>query len=197
MAAMGGTLYVADLTVVRMFDAKTGKPKGEIKFPGATFINDVAADGGQLLVTDSGFKETKGTTGPSGSDAIYTVDYAGKILKTIKNDKTHKLNGPNGVAEGNFVVTFGAKQLLKYGKPFAELPYGMLDGIVGITTADNVARLAISSWECTCILVGKEKGPYTVLVKDIESPADIGWDAKRKHLLVPVLTENRVEIHQM
>ena len=40
-------LYVADITVVRLFDLKTGAPKGEVKVPGATFLNDisVAKDG--------------------------------------------------------------------------------------------------------------------------------------------------------
>src|SRR5262249_13376468 len=36
----GDLLYVADLDTVRMFDRKTGEPKGEVKVPGATFLND-------------------------------------------------------------------------------------------------------------------------------------------------------------
>ncbi len=38
MAILGDDLYVADLSVVRKFDRKTGKPKGEIPIPGSTFL---------------------------------------------------------------------------------------------------------------------------------------------------------------
>lgn len=41
-ALVGGVLYVADIDTVRMFDRKTGAPKGEIALKGATFANDVA-----------------------------------------------------------------------------------------------------------------------------------------------------------
>ena len=50
---MNGTLYVADLDTVRMFDAKTGAAKGEVKIPGATFLNDIATDGKVVYVSDS------------------------------------------------------------------------------------------------------------------------------------------------
>src|SRR5690349_9274043 len=41
MAIANGVLYVADITNVRMFDAKTGEPKGDIKIDGSTFLNDI------------------------------------------------------------------------------------------------------------------------------------------------------------
>src|SRR3990172_7489526 len=37
MAIVGDTLYVADITAVRMFDRRTGQPKGSVAVPGATF----------------------------------------------------------------------------------------------------------------------------------------------------------------
>jgi len=45
MAIVGDTLYVADITSVRKFDRKSGAPKGDIKIPGSTFLNDLAGDG--------------------------------------------------------------------------------------------------------------------------------------------------------
>src|SRR5580700_6458102 len=38
LAIVKGVLYAADITVVRMFDAKTGAPKGDIAVPGSTFL---------------------------------------------------------------------------------------------------------------------------------------------------------------
>src|SRR5678809_1582729 len=55
MALSGGTRWVADMTTVRKFDAATGKPQGEVAIEGATFLNDVVADGaGGVYVSDSG-----------------------------------------------------------------------------------------------------------------------------------------------
>ena len=42
-AIAGDYLYVADLTVIRRFDRRTGAPRGEFAIPGATFLNDVVA----------------------------------------------------------------------------------------------------------------------------------------------------------
>ena len=47
MAIAKGVLYVADITVVRTFDAKTGAPKGDIAIPGASFLNDIAVGPGR------------------------------------------------------------------------------------------------------------------------------------------------------
>src|ERR1700753_4027392 len=52
-----GVLYVADISVVRQFDLKTGAPKGDIAIPGSTFLNDVAVGpDGKVYVTDTGVK---------------------------------------------------------------------------------------------------------------------------------------------
>src|SRR5205807_742479 len=70
-AIVGDTLYVADITVVRRFDAKTGKQKDDIKIPGATFLNDLAADGaGGAWVSDTGMDAS---FKPTGTDAIWHI----------------------------------------------------------------------------------------------------------------------------
>src|SRR2546430_1271841 len=43
MAVAGDTLYVSDITAVRMFDLRTGAPKGAVVILGSTFLNDLAA----------------------------------------------------------------------------------------------------------------------------------------------------------
>lgn len=54
---VNGTLYVADITRLRTFDADSGKPKGDIALPGCTFANDVASGpDGKVYVSDSGIK---------------------------------------------------------------------------------------------------------------------------------------------
>src|SRR5258708_18813741 len=72
-AIANGTLYVADLTVVRQFDLKTGAQKADIKIPGALFLNDVAAGAdGTVYVSDTGMKLGKNGPEPQGADAVYS-----------------------------------------------------------------------------------------------------------------------------
>src|SRR3989304_3479031 len=77
MAIVGEPPYLADLTRARLFDRRTGQPKGSVAVPGATFLNDAAAGpDGSVYATDSGFTAA---FSPSGSDAGYRVDRAGAL----------------------------------------------------------------------------------------------------------------------
>jgi sugar lactone lactonase YvrE len=197
MAIAGGVLFVSDINVVRQFDAKTGEPKGDIKIEGATFLNDIApaADGG-VYVTDSGLDAK---FQPTGTDAVYHISKDGKVKPLIK-DKT--LGGPNGVAAGAdgsvWVVTFGSGEIYQVnakGKKAAaqKLPQGQLDGVVVLDGGD----VLVSSWGGKSIYRGKPGAEWKPAVEGIESPADIGWDAKRKRLLVPSFMTNAVILNPL
>lgn len=190
MAIAKGVLYVADINVVRMFDKKTGAPKGEVAIEGATFLNDVAAGAdGTIYVTDSGLNaEFKAT----GTDAIWTIK-GGKAKALFKSAD---LGAPNGLyidGKDVWVNTFGSGEVYKItekGKvDAAKLPKGQLDGF--IKGGDD---LFVSSWEASTVFV-KKKGAsdWTVAVSGVKAPADIGWDKKRKALLVPRFMDNAVE----
>lgn len=195
MAIADGVLYVADLTVVRQFDAKTGEPKGEIKIDGATFLNDVAAaPGGGVYVSDSGLDAK---FAPTGTDAIYHIGKDGKV-KTLIKDKT--LGNPNGIAAGAdgsvWVVTFGSGEIFQVdakGKKVSpqKLPHGQLDGIVVLDGGEVLA----SSWSGSMVLRGKPGAEWKPAIENVKSPADIGWDEKRKRVLVPVFQGNTVILH--
>lgn len=192
MAIQNGVLYVSDITVVRQFDAKTGEPKGEIKIDGATFLNDVApAPDGGVYVTDSGLDPK---FAPTGTDAVYHISKDGKVKPLIK-DKS--LAGPNGVTAGEngavWVVTFGSGEIYSVdakGKKAAgqKLPKGQLDGVMSIEGGD----VLVSSWEGSTVYRGKPGGEWKPVVENVKSPADIGWDAKRKRILIPLFMSNSV-----
>ncbi|HEY5949045.1 MAG TPA: SMP-30/gluconolactonase/LRE family protein [Kofleriaceae bacterium] len=197
MAITGGILYVSDINVVREFDAKTGEPKGDIKIEGATFLNDVAAapDGG-VYVTDSGLDAKFATTG---TDAVYHIGKDGKVKPLIK-DKT--LGAPNGIAAGSdgsvWVVTFQTGEIYQVnakGKKVTpqKLPQGQLDGIV---TLDG-GELLVSSWAGSAVYRGKPGGEWKAVVENVKSPADIGWDSKRKRLLIPSFQGNSVILNPL
>jgi len=195
MAVVGGILYVADITMVRKFDAKTGEPKGEVKIDKAVFLNDVApAPDGGVYVTDSALDASFKSTG---ADAIYIIGKDDKVKPLIKNKD---LAGPNGVIGdgkgGVWAVTFGSGEIYAVdgkGKKAAgqKLPKGQNDGIVILEGGD----VLVSSWEGSAIYRGKPGGEWKPLVENVQSPADIGYDTKRHYLLIPVFQGNTVIIH--
>ncbi len=191
-AIANGTLYVADITVVRQFDAKTGEQKPDIKIEGASFLNDIApAPDGGVYVTDSGLDPK---FQPTGSDAVYHISKDGKLKPLIK-DKT--LGNPNGVAAGKdntvWVVTFGSGEIYQVdakGKKVSpqKLPQGKLDGIVVLDSGD----VLVSSWDASAVYRGKPGAEWKPAVENVKSPADIGYDTKRKRLLIPSFQGNEV-----
>jgi sugar lactone lactonase YvrE len=197
LALVKGVLYVADISSVRMFDAKTGAPKGSIAIPGATFLNDVAAGpDGKVYVSDSGIKF--GATGPegTGTDAVYAID-KGKAKAIAKGAD---LKRPNGVAwsdKGLLVVTFGGNEIYRLDDKGAKqdvttTPKGGLDGL--IVLGDD---LLVTSWEGSAIYKGKLGGTFDTVLSDQTSPADIGYDTKRGRLLLPHLSQDTVEVYEI
>ena len=197
----GGLIYVADLDTVRLFDRKTGAPKGDVKVVGSTFVNDLAVSpDGKIYVSDSGLKGGKDGFEPTGTDGIYVIEPGKKPkLKTLLKDKA--LNRPNGLlvtADTLYVAPFGSNEVqvldLK-GKKKGEslkLPKGGLDGIF-----EAGGKLYVSSWEGSAVYVDTPGGAFTELFSELKSPADIGFDSKRNRVLVPRFMDSFVEAWQL
>lgn len=190
---------MADIDVIRRFDAKTGVPKGEILVQGATFLNDVAAaPDGTIYVSDMGMKIGPRGLEPSGSDAIYKISPDGTLSTLAKGPE---LGRPNGlVVDGDLVrvVTFGTGELYAVGEDGkrtagVKLPLGRLDGVVRLARG----QLLISSREAHAIYRGEPQGPFVVVQDGISSPADIGWDPKRSLILAPRLYESTLSLFEL
>jgi sugar lactone lactonase YvrE len=198
MAIAKGVLYVADITVVRMFDAKSGAPKGDVKIPGSTFLNDVAAsaDGSKIYVSDSGLKLSDKGFAPTGTDAVWIIE--NRSAKPLA--KSTDLGAPNGllpVPTGVWVVTFGSGELYRLDAKGAKqdamkLPKGILDGIVAVGDS-----MLVSSWEGSEIFRGKPGGTFDVAIPAQKAPADIGYDTKRGRVLVPHFMDGTVEAYDL
>ncbi len=199
LAVKGDTRYVADIDCVRRFLRTSGAPAGEICFRGATFLNDIAMDvSGTLYVTDSGLNPD---FSPSGTDAIWRFSPDGQTSKLQQGDS---LGHPNGIAfndQDGYVVTFGSGEIYQFGpdnKRRVVLPGASgraLDGIV----FTNDGGYAFSSWGDSAVYVVTGQGATSKLLEHAEadSPADIGYDAKRNRILVPLFTPNKVVIKQI
>ncbi len=197
MAISADSLYVADVGAVRVFDRRTGKPTRSIQIKGATFLNDVAVGPrGRIYVSDTGFEQWEVGFRPSGTDAVYRIEGT-KVVPLIKSPRLGLPTGLTVDERGVWVVTragelflaaaTGAKQLAR------KLPKATLDGIV----KNNDGELLISSWDGKCIYRSKGDGPIEPIVNRMTSPADIGYDAKRNRLLIPLLTKHMLVIHPL
>jgi hypothetical protein len=199
MGIAKGVLYVADLTVVRQFDLKTGAPKADIAIPGSTFLNDIttSTDGSKVYVSDSGMKMGANGFEPSGTDAIWVIE-KGKARVLIKNKE---LGGPNGLVpsdKGLVCVTFGSSEVFTVDDKgtkgnVTKPPQGTLDGVVNL----GGDTLLISSWAASAIYKGPVGGPFEVVLDNQKSPADIGYDTKRSRILIPHLTEDYVDVYDL
>jgi hypothetical protein len=198
MAFVGGELWVADIVVVRKFDAKTGEHKGDVKLPGATFANDIVAHDDKVFVSDSGVTMTAAGFQPTGSDQVFVIDKAGKV-KALARSK--ELGGPNGLAIGTgnmlLVNTFNSDEV--YGirdkgerDVITKLPGAQLDGLVYVDDT-----LIISSWKTETIYRGKLGGIFAPLITKVRGAADLGFDSKRKRLLVPRFLDDLVEVYDL
>jgi len=184
MAIAGDSLWVADIDVLRAFHRVTGAPLAAVSVPDAAFLNDVAlAADGAILVSDS-HAECLWRLAPDGTVARFGPERIGSF--------------PNGLAANGVALWVAAAEpnrLLKLdttGESLAtvSMPAGGLDGLVLL----DDATLLVSSWEKSAVYrVGRERRPARVL-NELPSPADIGFDAKRRRVLVPLFREDGLAV---
>lgn len=97
LALRDDSLWVADLTVMRIFSARTGASLGMVDLAqhGAVFLNDVAiGPDGSVYITDSGFKVTNGEFSHPGPDRIYRIAADGQVTTLMTGAR---LGAPNGI----------------------------------------------------------------------------------------------------
>jgi streptogramin lyase len=197
MGIAGDTLYVADIDVVRRFHRTTGASLGEIPVAGATMLNDVAvAPDGTVYVTDSGLRMGPGRLQASGTDAVYRI--RGTQVQVVA--KGTELGSPNGIlvdADGALVVAgMSSGEVYRITPDGTRTPLrapsrGQLDGLVRTRSGS----LLVSEWKRSAVYRIHPDADPEIAVRSLPSPADIGYDARRNRLLVPLLTVSRVELH--
>jgi sugar lactone lactonase YvrE len=200
LALLGDTLWVADIDVVRAFNARTGAPVDSVKLDSAVFLNDVAiAPTGAIYITDTGIRfDDVGNVLHPGPDRIFRVGPDRKVTVAARGDTLGRPNGitVDPVGKRFIVVSFGGKSVMAW-KPGDRAPSVIAKGAGGFDGVEVVgARILVSSWADSTVS-SYETGQEVKVITGVPSPADIGYDAKRKRVLVPSFTGNRVEIWQL
>jgi len=195
MALFGDRLYVADIDTIRVFNRETGKPMHEVVIKGSTFLNDiVVGSGGTAFTSESAIVFTKNGLKRTEKDAIYRISPDFKV-SVLKKDKS--LAMPNGLeivgkdllgvvsrGEGGFYILDGQGN-----KTYSvKLPVTKLDGLVQLSNNDFLA----SSWETSSVYRINKTGDISKVIQLPLAAANIGYDAQRKKLLLPMLKANQV-----
>lgn len=194
LAIVGDRLYVADIDHVRMFNRTTGAPEGEVMIEGGTFVNDIApAPDGGVYVSDSGIEFTEEGMMPTGSAAVMHISPDGEVMTLASGDSLMAPNGLVMAEQGLIMVPFGGAQVTLIQddmttETLGTSPGGSLDGVVEARDG----RLIFSSWETSSIYTMDDEGAIRLLYSELPSPADIGYDAERDLVLVPIFNENRI-----
>lgn len=197
MAIRGDTLFVADITAVRLFDRTTGTSLANWIVPGASFLNDVAVDAaGGVYVSDSGLRAGDRGLEPSGTDAVYRFEPDGAPVRLTAGAT---LGRPNGLAAAPgrlILVSFGTGVMFHINPASGQTsglptpPAGQLDGVIRL--ADG--SILVSSWEGRAIYRMGPGPQFAPLVENVEAPADIGFDHARRRVLIPLFTTDQVLI---
>ena len=202
LAELGDTLWVADIDVVRAFNARTGVPLDSVKLDsmGAVFLNDLAiAPNGAIYVTDTGIRfDDVGNILHPGPDRVFRIGPDRKVTVAVRGDTLGRPNGITLDAAGRrfIIVQYGGKAVMAW-KPGDRAPSVVARGVGGYDGVEIVGgKIVVSSWTDSSI-TRFDSTQGTKIISGVPSPADIGYDGKRNRLLVPILTGNRVEIWQL
>ncbi len=204
MRILGDTLWVADVTVVRTFDVRSGDPLFEVDLgsAGAVFLNALDRGGdGAMYVTDSGLRfNDAGENRHTGPDRVYRIDPAGEVSVALESAA---LEAPNGIdwdeRTGMFVIASRNGRSL-WAWPIGDPePTHLVLGPSGYDGALSLpdGRVFASSWGAGDVQMLWSSGGLRSLIPGLEQPADIGFDLTRERMLIPLLGSGRLEVWEL
>lgn len=202
LALQGDTLWVTDIDAMRAFNAKTGRflRMVDLRAQGAVFLNDVVfGPDGALYITDTGILfDSAGAISHPGPDRIFRITANRRVSVAAEGDSLQRPNGITWDATGNrfIVVAFGGPSVFswKLGDRTPTLIAQGPGGFDGVVMAGG--KVLVSSWTDSTVSA-YQNGNGERVISGVAGPADIGYDAKRNRVMIPLFTQNRVEIWQL
>jgi len=190
---LGDTLWVADIDVVRAFNARTGAPVDSVKLDslGAVFLNDIAiaSQRRDLHHRHRHSLRDVGNVLHPGPDRIFRVGPDRKVTVAVRVTHSAGRNGITLDAVGRrfIVVQYGGKAVMAW-KPGDRAPSVIARGVGGFDGVEMIGgKVVVSSWTDSSI-TRFDSTQGTKIISGVPSPADFGYDAKRNRVLIPILT---------
>lgn len=198
MALRSDELWVADVDVLRCFDRRSGAVRGTLAIPGATGLGDVAiAPDGTLCCTDTGL-DPAGE--PTGTDAIWIVGADRAPRPLLQGPELGQPTGLVATERGIYVVNRrdGAFFQVDWRGVRLDLGRAPAAGLGGLARVESGGQQApvwyATSSAANCIYRFEVSGAMQALPAFLPAPADPGFDAMRRRLLVPLPGTHRLEI---
>lgn len=189
-AVRDGVLYTADIDVVRTFDLATGKPGKSYPVEGAEFLNGIA-------VTKEGTIFVSNTRTAS---RVYKITADGTVSIFVEGEP---LNSPNGVAidtDGNVVVVnVGDNNVMTFDPETGKLlrtEQTVESGNDGLVILDDGTKY-VSSVRFGSVSRIRPGMPAEIIAKGIPNAASMGYDPKRKQLIIPMNNHNAMAFIQL
>jgi hypothetical protein len=196
MGIRGDSIFIADLKCIVFFHRVSGEGIERRCLDDASLLSglDIGPEG-SLFVTDSGYEGGAGGMTSSGTAAVYRL-----VIEDQRRGSTlaqgADLGHPMSVAVGSrgiFVVTSDPGYVIRLTgdgqrTDVISVPNGSFQGVV--FTADGGFAYSSAS-DSTIYHVDGQGAVHTVLT-GVDSPGDLGYDATRNRLLVPLTNENRI-----
>jgi sugar lactone lactonase YvrE len=198
MALTGGKLYTSDIDKLIEIDPASGKVLAKYDAPGATFLNDVAADAnGNVYVSDSdtstiwrlaGGKFEKWLEGPELKFANGLYVQGDKLI--IAAWGAPGTSSKNGASAANLVaVNIADKKVSDLGDG---TPVGNLDGI-----EPDGDDYIVSDWVAGKVFRIAKSGKADLLLDLDQGTADIGYVPESKLLLIPMMMSDKLIAYKL
>lgn len=216
LALVGRTLWVADVDVLRTFDRVTGAPRGVTPIPGAASLWGLTAGAdGTVYVSDAG---AAAATEPTASSELSESADAGAIWKVPPGGvpevlaRGQELAGTTSISAqrgGLYAVNARDGQFCQvdYRGVRTELgraPQAGLCGLVRVPGAPDASdpRLRTPSWmaasrDGAAVYRFALTGGVQALPIRAAHPGDLGYDRRRRRLLVPLTNDHRLLIEPL
>jgi sugar lactone lactonase YvrE len=203
LVIVGDTLWATDLDAVRGFHRRTGAPIATIDLAqlGALFLNDITVGpDGALYVTDTGVRfDSAGQRQHTGPDRIFRIE--GRTASVALESPA--LAEPNGITYDSrgrrfLLAPIAGDGVVQEWAPAWNAPRpvargaGRYDGIE--VTPDG--SVLVSAWNDSTVNVLRD-GRLLPIIRGVPAAADIGLDARRLRVGIPLIRDDRVEIWQL
>lgn len=152
---------------------------------------------GTVYVSDSGMAGKTEGPPPTPVDAVYRIAPDRTVEQVASGQDLHRPDGV-WVHEGELWVTaFGSDEIYRLADgtkaDVQRLPAPILDGLVVLEDG----TFLVTSWDGNGVYLDRPGGVWERIIDGIGSPADIGFDTRRRLVLVPHLEEGFVSLHPL
>ena len=180
------TLYVADIDRVLRISLRNRGDVSRIRFIRARRLNDMATDGDNVYVSDTG------------AGLIYRVEPRGYGHKRI--EAPPYVNGITFHEKRLFAVSWALHEVYDLSRPEGEQRLNVsraLRNPDGIEILGDRSVLVSDHTGGTVVVIPPSGGSVYSLLEGLETPADIGVDRERNLLYVPLFGAGRVAVYRL